>query len=460
MARAHAFATIRAAREALLNGRRIGGWLTVLAMLTPGVVLADSSGADAPAQDFAVHGQATFTDQGNLAFTAPYSGPNSLPSFAEGRETADVTLFVGVRPWANGEIWINPEIDQGFGLQDTLGIAGFPSGEAYKVGRADPYLRLQRIFLRQTVNLGGEVSKVDPDLNQLGQSQSANRLVITVGKFGVTDVFDTNPYAHDPKNDFLNWSIIDAGTFDYAADAWGYTIGASVEWYQGPWTLRAGVFDLSNVPNSEKLDTHFGQFQLVGEAERRYSLAGKDGAIKVTGFLSRGRMGLFADAIALGEELGEAPNVALVRQYRSRPGVSVDLQQQLGGGLGVFARAGWAQGDVEPYEFADIDETVSAGVSLNGKRWGRPDDTIALGGVVNQISKIHQAYFADGGLGILIGDGQLPHPGTENILETYYDLALTHFLRLTLDYQFVDNPAYNTQRGPVSIFAARVDAQF
>ena len=431
-----------------------------LALSAPTLVRADDSSAISPPQDFAFHAQATFTDQGNLAFRAPYSGTNSLPGKAEGRETTDITGFVGVRPWARAEIWVNPEFDQGFGLRNTLGVAGFPSGEAYKVGRDTFYIRVQRLFLRQTIDLGGERSKVDPDLNQLGGSQSMNRVVVTIGKFAVTDVFDTSTFAHDPKHDFLNWALIDAGTFDYAADAWGYTVGASAEWYQGPWTLRAGAFDLSNVPNSEKLDPHFGEFQLIGEGERRYSIGGEDGSIKLTGFLTRGRMGLFTDAIALEQALGEAPDLALVRRYRSRTGLDVNLQQKLGKGLGVFARVGWAQGDVEPYEFSDIDRTVSAGVSLSGKRWGRPDDTFAIAGVVNDISKSHQAFLAAGGLGILVGDGRLPHPGTENILETYYDVALAKFLHLAFDYQFVDHPAYNADRGPVSVFAARVHAQF
>ena len=342
-------------------------------VLAPAAVLAeDGDNANTP-QDFAFHGQVTFTDQGNLAFKAPYSGAQSLPPIAEGRETTDVTAFIGIRPWANGEIWINPEFDQGFGLHNTLGVAGFPSGEAYKVGRDTFYLRLQRLFLRQTFDLGGASSKIDPDINQLGGAQSANRIVVTIGRFGVTDVFDTNSYAHDPRGDFLNWAIIDAGTFDYAADAWGYTVGASAEWYQGPWTWRLGIFDLSKVPNSEKLDTHFGQFQVIGEIERRWAISGKNGALKLTGYLSRGRMGPYSDAIALGEALDEAPSVALVRQYRSRPGLSANLQQDLGAGFGVFARAGWARGDVEPYEFADIDETVSAGVSISGARWGAPE---------------------------------------------------------------------------------------
>ena len=271
------------------------GWAMSM-LLAPGVRAEGDDNAPTSPQDFAFHGQFTFTDQGNLAFKAPYSGPQSLPPIAEGRETTDVTAFIGIRPWANSEIWINPEFDQGFGLHNTLGAAGFPSGEAYKVGRDTFYLRLQRLFLRQTFDLGGASSNVDPDINQLGGAQSKNRLVITVGRFGVTDVFDTFSYAHDPRADFLIWAIIDAGTFDYAADAWGYTVGASAEWRQGPWTLRLGVFDLSKVPNSEKLDTHFGQFQAVGEAERRFSISGKKGALKITGFLSRGRMGLYSDA--------------------------------------------------------------------------------------------------------------------------------------------------------------------
>jgi high affinity Mn2+ porin len=433
------------------------GAVAILAFLAPAVARAD----DAPnSEDFAAHGQVTLTDQGNLAFASPYAGPNSLPGYAEARETFDATLFIGIRPWTSAEIWVSPEIDQGFGLHDTLGVAGFPSGEAYKVGRSDPYLRLQRLFIRQTIDLGGASSKVDSDQMQLAGSQTENRLVVTVGRFGVTDVFDNNAYAHDPRHDFLNWTLIDAGTFDYAADAWGYTVGASVEWYQGPWTLRFGGFDLSAVPNSEKLDPNMGQFQLIAEVERRYTIGGKDGAALITGFLTRGRMGLFSDAITLGEVENEAPSTADVRQYRSRPGVSLNLRQDLGGGFGAFLRAGWADGHAEPYEFTDVDETISGGLSINGKRWGRSDDTIGVAGVVNAISKDHQAYFAAGGLGILIGDGQLPHYGTENIVETYYDVALAHFLHLTVDYQFVDHPAYNPERGPVNIFAARLHAQF
>ncbi len=246
---------------------------------------------------FAVHGQTTFIEQYAAPFRAPYSGVNSLASNA-GRETWDAMLAAGFKLWQGAELWIDPEIDQGFGLSNTEGVAGFPSGAAFKIGASVPYPRIQRTFIRQTIDLGGEAQKVDADFNQFAGSQTADRVVVTIGKFSVSDVFDTNKYAQNPRKDFMNWALIDAGTFDYAADAWGYTYGAAAEWYRGNWTLRGGLFDLSIVPNSTELDPTFGQFQWIGEIERRYAVWGHPGKIAVTGFLSRGRMGSFADAIA------------------------------------------------------------------------------------------------------------------------------------------------------------------
>jgi high affinity Mn2+ porin len=280
-----------------------------------------------------------------------------------------------------------------------------------------------------------------------------------VGKFGVVDVFDTNKYAHDPRNDFMNWTIADTGTFDYAADAWAYTYGAAVEWYQGSWTVRGGIFDLSNTPNATNLDSSFDQFQWDGEIEHRYELWGQPGKIAVTGFLTRGRMGSFADAIALAAVTGGPADIAAVRRYNSRGGLSLNLEQQITEELGVFARAGIANGNIEPYEFTDVDRTVAAGLALSGKQWGRPDDTVGLAGVVNGITSVHQAFLNAGGLGILVGDGMLPHPGLEHIVEAYYQLPVSYF-KLTLDYQLIVNPAYNTDRGPVSVVGARMHAQF
>jgi len=413
------------------------------------------------------HGQATFVWQGYPAIRSPYQGTNSLPGGGQGRETADASLFAGVRLWQGAELWINPDIDQGFGLASTHGAAGFPSAEAYKVGADYPYVRVSRAFVRQTIDLGGETQKLEADISQFAGSQTANHLVLWIGRFSVVDVFDTNKYANSPKTDFLNWSLINAGTFDYAADGWGYTYGAAAEWYQGRFAVRAGIFDLSETPtggtapNGLNLDPTFSQFQLVGEIEERHALWGQPGKIKVTGFLARGHAGLFADAIALAQATGMPADTGLVRNnYNSRPGVSVNLEQQITETLGVFARGGWADGTIEPWDFTDIDRTASGGVSINGKQWGRPDDTIGIGGVVNGIAGIHQAYFNAGGNGILIGDGQLPHPSVEGIVEAYYSYALTASTRVSVDYQFIGNPGYNTDRGPANVFAGRIHSQF
>ena len=244
------------------------------------------------------------------------------------------------------------------------GVAGFTSGEAYKVGSSYPYARLPRTFIRQTINLGGDSEKVEGAANQFGGTQSENRLVLTIGKFAVTDIFDINKYAHDPRSNFMNWALVDTGTFDYAADAWGYTYGAAVEWYQGQWTLRGGWFDLSVVPNSAELDASFGQFQWLAEIERRYDLWGHPGKIAVTGFLSRGRMGNFQDAIDLAQVTGGPANIAAVRKYQSRGGISMNVEQEITSDLGIFMRAGWANGNVEPYELS----LISIAPSLPGCR--------------------------------------------------------------------------------------------
>jgi len=420
------------------------------------------------------HGQYTFTWQGYPGFRSSIpDGPNSLPRGGEGRETNDATLYAGLRLWKGAELWVNPEVDQGFGLANTHGTAGFTSGESYKLGADDPYARVQRYFVRQTVDLGGATQKIDADVNQFAASPTENRLVIWVGKFAVVDVFDTNKYANNPKMDFLNWSMTNAGTFDYAGDAWGYSYAAAAEWYQGRFTLRGGVFDLSATPAgggmnapAYGLDEGFNQLQYVGEIEERHELLGQPGKLKLTAFLSHGRAGDFSDAVAAAATPGNPnfgnPSNALAadRTYRNRTGVSLNLEQQVNETIGVFARAGWADGNIGPWDFTDIDRTVQAGVSIGGKQWGRPDDTVGIAGVINGLAPAHIAYFAAGGSGILIGDGALTNYGLEQIIEAYYSYAITATAKVSFDYQFIANPAYNADRGPVNVFAGRFHAAF
>lgn len=430
------------------------------AIVVAGLCLAAGSAhAQVAPQSFAAHGEFTYVEQEDSNFNAPYAGPNSLTP-GQGRETTDANLSLGAALWPGAEIWINPELDQGFGLDNTLGIAGFPSGLAYKVGADRPYFRLQRLFVRYTLNGAGEREPVAAAAGVLGGERSVDRWVFTAGKFGVTDIFDSNDYAHDPREDFLNWAAIDAGAFDYAADAWGYTVGAAVERYQGQWSFRAGIFDLSDVPNSAHLEPGFHEFQMITEVEHRQQIAGHPGKVLVTGYETRGRMGLLDEATAIAEATDTAADVAAVRRYRSRFGGLVAVQQELLPDLGFFARYSKAAGNVEAYEFADIDRSLAAGLAFKGSPWHRGQDVLGAAFIDNGISAARERFLDAGGLGILVGDGKLPHPGAEQIVETYYSASLCAYAQLSLDYQWIANPAYNRDRGPVSVFAVRMHAQF
>jgi high affinity Mn2+ porin len=412
------------------------------------------------AEWWSMHGQFTNVTQFHPRFTSPFRGQNSLDPGNRGNETIDATLFLGIRIWDDLEFYANPEIDQGFGLSNTTGIAGFPSGEAYKVGAAKPYVRLPRAFFRYSLGLGGAVEGIEPGANQLAGSHQADNLAVTIGKFAVTDIFDTNAYAHDPRTDFLNWALIDSGAYDYAADAWGYTYGGAVEWTQSWWTLRLGLFDLSRVPNSKALERGFGQYEIVTEAEERHELLDQPGKIKLLIFANRGRMANYNDAVRLAQQAGATPDVAQVRRYATRPGLALNLEQQVASDLGAFMRASLNDGHKETFEFTEINRSIAAGISVKGERWHRPNDTFGLAGVVNDISKDARNYLAASGLGIIIGDGQLPRAALEKILELYYSAAVIPGIHLTVDYQHIENPAYDRLRGPVDVVGFRVHAEF
>lgn len=422
------------------------------------VALLPSARADDGTQAWNLHGQSTAVYQFHPAFTSPYAGPNSLEASNNGKETVDFTLYAGVRLWSGAAAYADPEIDQGFGLSNTLGVAGFPSGEDYKVGAHHPYFRLPRAFVRQVIDTsgGGRTASLDDEANQLAGPDPDENVTITVGKYSVPDIFDANTYAHDARNDFMNWSVIESGAFDYPADAWGYTYGAAAEWNRSSTTWRAGLFALSKVPNSKDIDGQFHQFGGIVEFEQRHQFFGLDGKARLLGFLNRGRMGRYEDAVALGRETDTLPDTSQVRRYASRPGTALDLEQDLGSGLGGFLRASMNVGSEEAYEFTEINRSLAAGVRIDGARWKRDGDLAGIAGVVNALSSDARAYFAAGGNGILIGDGRLPNYGREKIVEAYYDIAVALRFNVTLDVQEIVDPAYNRDRGPVTIFGLRL----
>ena len=288
--------------------------------------------------------------------------------------------------------------------------------------------------------MGQPEEAVAGSANQLAGTVSADRVVLTLGKFSATDIFDGNRYAHDPRSDFLNGSVIDAGPFGYAADAWGFTYGGAAEWSVGPWTWRGGVFQLSREPNGKVTGVDFDQFLLVAEAEHRHEWNGLAGKVKLLAFMNRGRMATYGDAVRLGQATGEVPGVSLVRRRDSRSCATLNVEQALNSDLGAFARFGFNDGSKEAYEFTEIDNSVSAGLSLRGGAWQRPDDVLGVAVVTNGMSGDARDYFAAGCIGILIGDGRLKY-AREQVAEAYYVWRPNPHLSFGADVQHIAYPA-------------------
>ena len=407
-----------------------------------------------------VHGQLTLIEQGYPAFRSPYQGTNSLTGASQIQNTTSATAFVGYRPWDGTEVYINPELMQGFGLNNTLGVAGFPNGEAQKSNFPMPRIDIARVFVRQTFGLGGEQETIEDGPNQLAGKQDISRITVTAGRFAVLDIFEGNSYSHDPRVDFLNWNMYCCGSYDVTMDKIGYTWGAAAELNQKSWAIRAGYFLVPAVSNANSYDIHISERgEYIGELELRYSLFSQPGKFRLMGWANIANMGGYADALAMPVTTPDYPDITQTRQVRTNYGFVANLEQAITADLGIFSRASWSPGRVELIGWTDCDESLSFGAVLKGSAWGRPDDKIGVGGVVEGLSSIARAYFAAGGLGILVGDGQLNYR-PERILEAYYAYSVNKWATFTFDYQFIDNPGYNADRGPVSVFSGRLHAQF
>jgi len=407
-----------------------------------------------------VHAQTTFLPQGYPAIRAPYTGPNSLPAGGQLQSTWTTTAFLGVKLWEGGEFYFNPELAQGFGLNGTLGLAGFPNGEAQKAGAPFPKIRPQRYYFKQAFGLGGEQEDVADGPNQLAGKRDIDRVTVIVGRFAVGDFFDNNAYAHDPRADFMNWAMWSSAAYDFPADLPGFTRGAAVEFNRKDWAVRAGLFEEPTAPNSDVLTTK-GLGGVV-EFEGRYKIFEQPGKVRLGAFENQGNTGNYRQALAIANDdpaLDINAVMAGIRHTNQKYGFYANLEQQLVKDIRLFARASWNDGSNEILSFTDIDRSVSGGLSIKGRFWGRPDDTIGIGGAVNGLSAAHRDFLAAGGLGLLIGDGRLNY-SQERIFETYYAYAIRQGVTLTANYQLIANPAYNADRGPVSVFSGRLHGEF
>ncbi len=406
---------------------------------------------------YSLHAQATYVTQTHDAFGAAYSGANSLRPVSETKDSLSATLFLAARLWPGAELYVDPEVIKGRGLSNVTGIAGFPNGDVARVGNGDWKLYHARIFVRQTWGLDDEREAVAPDQHQLGGTQDPRRIVLSAGNFSAADLFDDNSYSHDPRTQFLNWSLMANGAWDYPADARGYTNGVVLEWIERTFALRAGVMmmpiDANQLPLDQRLSVAHG---VVVEGERAFAFGGRPGKLRLLAYLNRANMGSYRAALEGGTV---PPDVTATRTTRNKYGFGLNLEQQLNDDAGAFARLGWNDGATETWCFTEIDRTASAGVSLKGTAWGRADDTLGVAVVGNGLSGAHRDYLAAGGYGFMLGDGRLNYR-VEAIVETFYSLAIVDKLALSADYQRVWHPAYNADRGSVNVWSVRIHYEF
>jgi high affinity Mn2+ porin len=427
-----------------------------------GVLLACSIAAAQDAQDtnssaeserWNIHFQATSIGQHHGWFPSLYEGVNSLPSHPESRGSLTATIFLAYRVNRWTTVVVDPEVAGGKGFGQVTGIAGFTNGEIPRVATATPTLYPARVYIQNTWALGPETEAVSAGPNQPAGTQPVCRFTMTTGKFAITDFFDNNTYSHDPRRQFMNWSLMSNGAWDYPADTRGYTIGTVEELTMRHWSLRTAVVMEPTEANGPTFDTRIAKNRgAVVEWESRFRPRRHPGALRVLGFENRERAGTFRDAVLAGG----IPDLSPTRRPGTKKyGFGINTEQEIAGGIGLFARYGWSDGKTEAWAFTQIDRSASAGISMPGRLWKRSTDGVGIAHVRNYLSGDDRVFLAAGGLGFIIGDGRLNY-APESITEAYYAWHATRDWTFTLDYQRVVNPAYNRDRGPVSVATLRV----
>lgn len=437
--------------------------LTGLCFLLSAVSVAaqTDSSSQIHCKHYSLHIQATFIPQYHFSFHAPYAGDNSLQTTEPIRASVSATVYLNAHFAKHGYLVFNPEAAGGKGLSKTLGIAGFPNGEVYRVGDPKPKPFIARLYLEQRIPLNTEKEWVEDDLNQVGESTEKNYLSVIAGKFSLTDFFDNSQISHDPRTQFMNWSLMSNGAWDYPANTRGYTLGTVIQLIWHDWAFRSALTTVPIEANGPELQFKAGKAMgMVWELEKS-NIFRKDAThfstIHAGLFLNKAKMGNYRQSIqAAGTS---APDITSTRLYgRTKWGYYLSIDNHFGP-VHHFIKTSWNDGNNESWAFTEIDKSLATGFQFDGSLWKRKDDVLGLAIVLNGLSDAHHDYIFKGGYGFLIGDGTLNYAG-EKITEIYYSRRLWKHLFLSPDYQLIIDPAYNKDRGPVSVIALRLHTEW
>ena len=406
--------------------------LTIICLLMATAVFGQDS-----IQKTSIHFQSTFVEQYHPPFhvrSGIGSGEKSLKDTTEFTLSSITTLYLGVKVWNLGEVYFNPEVAGGSGFSGATGIAGFPNGTTFRVGSPAPTAYIARLFFRQTIPLGKEMEYRESDFNKLGMMVPKERIVITFGKFSLSDIFDQNVTSHDPTSSLLNWSLMDAGAWDYPSNTRGYTYALSVKIVKKNYMMRFcsalnaewsnGVVTEGYLPTIKNYtDAHGELAEITLPLKKDFSES-----IKFTFFANHDRAAnydaatkLINTAYAKGDSSAAAIQLPTNNPQNGSTGLldgsshlvstALDNLRHTGGlcynkfgfivnwekNLGkknekIFVRGSWNNGLTETWMYTEIDQSIAMGGYISGKRFNRPDDMIRFGLAVNGISKEHAEY--------------------------------------------------------------------
>ncbi len=439
--------------------QRVRRW-TVLALL-PALASPASAQQARPWVPELLGAQFTVIGQTLRPLSSPYRGPNSLDPTGATLATHSYGLYGGMALTRWLQAYLDGEMALGQGI--GTGLAGLTNGDVIRQGSVElakaPYVA--RVFLKALIPLGADTERVERGADQLAGIRPRTRLEVKAGKLAASDDFDQSRYANSTRTQFMNWGLWNNSAWDFAADTRGYSWGIVVAWVRPTWELRLGSYMMPSFANGNVFDGDIGHAR--GDNLQLTLRPGSLGTVlRLLGYQNHGRMGVYADVIALAQATSTVPNIVADDQPdRVKYGLGLSAEQPIGDGgeTGVFFRAGWNDGRTEDFCFTEVDRHLSLGLQAAGSRWARGDDRLGLAFLRHGLSPDHARYLEAGGSGFLLGDGRLDY-ARELIAELYYRLQVGRFLELSPDVQHIWNPGYNRDRGPATVLSLRVNARY
>ena len=413
---------------------------------------------DFTSSNWAIHGDVTVIGQQHAAFhSVGADGVNSFTSSSEHSYSSVMGINLGYALTSSTEFWARLETIRGIPLSNAGGLAALTNNDMQRImeNRFVSYMALG--FVTHSWDLGGETQSIGSDARQFARESTRRRINVSVGKMDLLGIFDDNDYVHKSDDQFLNWCFMTHCAYDFAADARGYTWGVASELNWDNWSTRAGWFAMPRLPNQLEIDASMGQhFGVNWELERRWD----GGALKFLAYQGRMKLADYSQFLnQSGVSIETAP-----KSDAKRGGAGLNLQQAVTPDIGLFARVFWSGGHYETMAFTEADSSFSTGLVFDGKLWHRPSDGVGMGLIRNEINQYRQAFLAAGNLDLFIGDALSGivkfNYAPEAVFETYYRLGIIPGVHVSADWQRIQNPAYNQDRGPVNVYSLRFHGEF